>query len=216
MEEVLRKRSDLIETIDDLNQGIEYLKSVEPRFNYAAKIVGPIPLRRRQGGFHALMEMIISQQVSVAAASSIQNKLRLNGLDQPEIISNASEKQLMDCGVSRRKAEYLKSLAETNLDFDTLHIESNEQIINRLVSIRGIGLWTAEIYLMFAVGCRDVIAAGDLALQESTRGLFELDKRPGESKLRQMAEQWKPWRTAAACLLWGYYRKMKNREGVFQ
>jgi DNA-3-methyladenine glycosylase II len=82
------------------------------------------------------------------------------------------------------------------------------------VQVQGIGVWTAEIYAMFSLGRADVFAPGDLALQEAARILYELPKRPSERELRQMAEDWSPWRSVAARILWSYYRLAKDREGI--
>jgi len=88
------------------------------------------------------------------------------------------------------------------------------QVIKTLTEVKGIGVWTAEIYAMFSLGRADVFAAGDLALQEAARVLFALNQRPSEKMLREMAREWSPWRAVAARALWAYYRVMKNREGI--
>jgi DNA-3-methyladenine glycosylase II len=91
-----------------------------------------------------------------------------------------------------------------------------EEAIATLTAVKGVGVWTAEIYLMFSVGRADVFAPGDLALQESARGLFRLPERPAEKRLRAMAEAWSPWRAVAALVLWSYYHHMKSREGILE
>ncbi len=208
------KHNDLIETRKDILAGLEYLGMVEPKFAEAIAISGEIPLRRREGGFNALLEMILSQQVSVASANAISNRLGKRGYKNQDKLSMATEEQIRACGVSRQKARYLLALANSDINYQELHKQSNKEVIKVLTSIPGIGIWTSEIYLMFSMGKRDVIAAGDLALQESTKILFELPQRPSEKELREIAAKWSPWRSVAARLLWAYYRVEKSREGV--
>jgi DNA-3-methyladenine glycosylase II len=117
-------------------------------------------------------------------------------------------------GLSRQKATYALALAEAGIDFTALRDMPTDEVIKTLVAVKGIGIWTAEIYAMFSLGRADVFAPGDLALQESAKVLFELEERPKDRALRQMAEVWSPWRSVAARLLWAYYRVDKNREGV--
>jgi len=117
-------------------------------------------------------------------------------------------------GLSRQKAGYAKALAEGRLDFAALRRQRATTVVRELTAIKGIGTWTAEIYAMFSLGRADVFAAGDLALQESTKVLFGLDARPKDKELRQIAEAWAPWRAVAARLLWAYYRVIKDREGI--
>ena len=208
------EHNDLIETRKDILAGLEYLGMVEPKFAEAIAISGEIPLRRREGGFNALLEMILSQQVSVASANAISNRLGKRGYKNQDKLSLATEEQIRACGVSRQKARYLLALANSDINYQKLHKQSNKEVIKVLTSIPGIGIWTSEIYLMFSMGKRDVIAAGDLALQESTKILFELPQRPSEKELREIAAKWSPWRSVAARLLWAYYRVEKSREGV--
>jgi DNA-3-methyladenine glycosylase II len=117
-------------------------------------------------------------------------------------------------GLSRQKATYALALAEAGIDFTALRDMPTDEVIKTLVAVKGIGIWTAEIYAMFSLGRADVFAPGDLALQESAKVLFGLEERPKDRALRQMAEAWSPWRSVAARLLWAYYRVDKNREGV--
>ena len=105
-------------------------------------------------------------------------------------------------------------IVDGTLPLDRLARYGDEEAIDILLQVPGIGRWTAEIYLMFGLGRADAFAAGDLALQEAARGLFELPKRPGDSELRALAEAWRPWRSVAARMLWQYYRDSKGREGV--
>ena len=206
--------SQMIETQEDIREGLDYLAKIEPKFARARAVSGEIPLRRREGGFNALLEMILSQQVSVASANAISERLGKAGYKDQHKLSKATEEELRACGVSRQKARYITALATSDLNYKVLHTLPDNEVIQKLTAIPGIGIWTSEIYLMFSMGKRDVIAAGDLALQESAKLLFELPDRPTEKDLRSMAENWSPWRSVAARLLWAYYRVEKSREGV--
>ena len=126
----------------------------------------------------------------------------------------ATEEELRACGLSRQKIRYAKALAGHGIRFDDLRIAPTDEVVRILVEVPGIGIWTAEIYAMFALGRADVFASGDLALQESARILFDLEARPSEKALREMAAPWSPWRAVAARLLWSYYRAVKEREGI--
>ena len=110
--------------------------------------------------------------------------------------------------------KYARALAESGIDFERLRELPDEEVVRILTEVKGIGRWTAEIYAMFALGRADAFAAGDLALQEAARALFELDKRPTELELRELAAPWSPWKSVAARILFAYYRVIKNREGL--
>jgi DNA-3-methyladenine glycosylase II len=131
-----------------------------------------------------------------------------------EAILSASDDDLRACGLSRQKARYARALAEADLDYGALRHLPTETVVTTLVAVPGIGRWTAEIYAMFSLGRADVFAPADLALQEAARILFELEARPTERALREMAADWSPWRSVAARLLWAYYRVAKQREGL--
>lgn len=204
----------IIETHDCVNEGAEWLAKADPRFEYAIVHTGPLPLRSSKDGFEALLSAIVSQQISVAAANSIWKRLKSAGLTGPRKVMWASEDELRACGLSRQKILYAKALATSKIQYKDLRTSTNEQVIATLVEVPGIGAWTAEIYAMFSLGRADVFAPGDLALQESARLLFDLDARPTEKELRQMAQAWSPWRSVAARLLWAYYKVAKDREGI--
>ena len=204
----------IIETEADVAEGAAWLAAFDPRFAMALKQCGPLPLRRREDGFRELLSAITSQQLSVASANSIWARMEAAGMCDPEPLLNASDEDLRACGFSRQKIGYARDLAAADLDYGRLRNLPSDEIISQLVAIRGIGAWTAEIYVMFSLGRADVFAPGDLALQEAARILFDLDERPKEKALREMAEDWSPWRSVAARLLWAYYRVVKEREGI--
>lgn len=204
----------LIESSADLDEGAAHLRAVCPRMAFALDQVGPLPLRRRRDGFETLLSAIVSQQVSVAAADAIWRRLKAARLTGPRKVLWASEEDLRACGLSRQKARYAKALAEARIDYGALRTAPDAQVVETLSAVTGIGVWTAEIYAMFALGRTDVFAPGDLALQEAARLLYGLEERPTPKALRVQAEAWAPWRAVAARLLWAYYAHEKRREGI--
>ncbi len=205
---------ELLQSDADVARGVEWLAAREPALARAAEVTGPVRLRRREPGFSALLSAIVSQQVSTASADAIWGRVCDAGFHEADPIARAEEADLASCGLSRQKIRYAKALAESGIDFDALHHAPDDEVIETLVAVPGIGVWTAEIYAMFALGRPDVFCAGDLALQESARIVFDLPERPREKALRAMAADWSPWRTVAAKLLWQYYAVVKEREGV--
>lgn len=195
-------------------EGAEWLAAREPRFARALARTGPLPLRLRDDGFAALLNAIVSQQVSVASARAIWARMEAAGLTGAGPIEAAGEDALRAVGLSRQKIRYARALAGAGIDFAALRAAPTPDVVGTLTAVPGIGVWTAEIYAMFSLGRADVLAAGDLALQEAARSLFDLPERPRERALRAMAEDWRPWRSVAARLLWAYYRVEKEREGI--
>jgi DNA-3-methyladenine glycosylase II len=204
----------IIETLEDVAEGSTWLATREPRFARALELTGPLPLRRREDGFAALLGAIVSQQVSVASARAIWGRVEAAGATDPAMVVVLPDETLRACGLSRQKIAYARALAESGIDFEALRVLPTDEVVARLVAVKGIGVWTAEIYAMFSLGRADVFAPGDLALQDAVRLLFELEARPSERALRALAEEWSPWRAVAARLLWAYYRVRKEREGV--
>ena len=195
-------------------EGAAWLAAHAPGFATALPLIGDLPLRREADGFAALLRAIVGQQVSVASARAIWDRLESAGLTAEAAMAAASDDDLRAAGLSRQKARDGRALACAGINFDALRGLPNAEVMRQLVAVPGIGTWTAEIYAMFALGRADVFAPGDLALQEAARVLFALDARPKEADLRQMAEAWSPWRSVAARILWAYYRVAKERDGV--
>ena len=204
----------IIEIEEDVAEGAAWLAALDPRFADALEMCGPLPLRRREDGFRELLSAITSQQLSVASANAIWARMETAGMCEPAPLLAASEEALRACGFSRQKIGYAKDLAAADLDYVALRTLPSEEVMRQLIAIRGIGAWTAEIYVMFSLGRADIFAPGDLALQEAAKMLFDLDERPKEKALREMSENWSPWRSVAARLLWAYYRVAKEREGI--
>ncbi|MEP1588559.1 MAG: DNA-3-methyladenine glycosylase 2 family protein [Tateyamaria sp.] len=204
----------IIETDADVAEGAAWLAAHDPALARALDIAGPLPLRRRPDGFAAVLNAIMGQQVSVASASAIWARLEAGGMTRPDAVIAAGEDGLRAAGLSRQKITYALALAEAGIDYDALRSAPDAEVIATLTAVKGIGVWTAEIYAMFALGRADVFAPGDLALQEAAKLIFDLHERPKEKQLRQMAQDWSPWRAVAARLFFTYYRVAKGRDGV--
>ncbi len=179
---------------------------------------GPPSLRWREPGFAGLVAIIVSQQVSVASANAMVARLHaaFSPLDAASVLA-ADEAKLKACGLSQAKMRALKALAEatTNgLDLAGLAALEAEAAHEALIAVKGVGPWTADLFLLFCLGHPDAFPAGDLALQEAARLALGLRKRPDARKLEEIAERWRPLRGVAARLLWAYYRGVKRRAGV--
>jgi DNA-3-methyladenine glycosylase II len=197
---------------DQLQRSLDALAGIEPRFADAIAATGYPEERIREPGYATLLRTIVGQQVSVAAAASVWN--RLEALLGPECPADRLIAQDFDalraCGLSRQKQGYARSLAELvlsgELPLDALP-EDDEEAIAYLTKVKGIGRWSAEIYLLFAEGRPDIWPAGDLAVQEGVGRLLRLEARPSEKEIRAIAEAWRPHRGAAAIFTWHIYAK---------
>ncbi|AUH63878.1 DNA-3-methyladenine glycosylase family protein [Paracoccus zhejiangensis] len=204
----------LIESAEDLAEGSAYLAQVCPVWARVLPELGPLPLRRRADGFSAIVDAVVGQQISTHAAAAIAGRMTEAGLTSAEAIAAADDAALQGAGLSRPKIRYLRGIAGAGIDWPALRALPDDEVIATLVALPGIGQWTAEIYLKFALGRADAFAAGDLALQEAAKVLYDLPERPAPAALVQLAEPWRPWRSVAARGLWAYYRLAKGREGV--
>jgi len=196
---------------EQLKTSLDALAAAEPRLAEALARAGYPEPRIRERGYETLLRTIVGQQVSVAAAQSIWNKLAagLGDLTDPNTVASASDEQLRAAGLSRQKAGYARSLADevTSGRLDLAHLpEDDEEAIAQLVRIKGIGRWSAEIYLLFAEGRPDIWPAGDLAVQIEIGRIMGHAERPSEKLTRELAEAWRPHRGAAAILAWHHYK----------
>jgi DNA-3-methyladenine glycosylase II len=197
-------------TAERIRADIDALCAIEPNMARAVSAAGYPEPRIRPRGYMTLLRTIVGQQVSVAAASSIWNKLEaaLGDGCPAEAVIAAEHDVLRACGLSGQKQGYAKSLAELvvtgALTFDSLPAD-DEDAIALLTRVKGIGRWSAEIYLLFAEGRGDIWPAGDLAVQEAVGRIMGLDARPSEKLARTIAEPWRPFRGAAAILSWHCY-----------
>ena len=197
-------------TAGQIRSSLDELAQREPRIAAALERVGYPEERIRPTGYKTLLRTIVGQQVSVAAASSMWNKLEAElGEDfTPHCVLERDFDTLRACGLSRQKQGYARSLCELvasgDLDFDSLPSD-DEDAIAELTRIKGIGRWSAEIYLLFAEGRADIWPAGDLAVQEGVKRLLELEERPSEKEARAIGEAWAPHRGAMAIFTWHFY-----------
>jgi DNA-3-methyladenine glycosylase II len=199
-------------TTQQLHTALDALAAIEPGIAAALAVTGYPDARSRTPGYATLLRTIVGQQVSVAAAASVWNKLeaQLGPECPPEQLLAQDFDALRACGLSRQKQGYARSLAELvisgALPLDALP-DDDEGAIAYLTQVKGIGRWSAEIYLLFAEGRPDIWPAGDLAVQEGVGRLLKLDVRPSEKEIRVIAERWRPHRGAAAIFTWHIYAK---------
>lgn len=200
----------MVRTTKSLNESLDALAEREKAFATVLDNHGRPEPRISEPGVETLLRTIVGQQVSVAAARSMWNKLTAK-FGQPvdlQKLLDATDGELREAGLSRQKASYARSLAGLVLsgELDLAHLpDDDEEAITQLTKIKGIGRWSAEIYLLFAEGRGDVWPAGDLAVQVEIGKLMGLDGKPTEKQLRELAEKWRPHRGAAAVLAWHSY-----------
>jgi DNA-3-methyladenine glycosylase II len=200
----------MVTTPEQLRDSLDAIAVLEPGFAAALARVGyPLP-RMRAPGYETLLRTIVGQQVSVAAAAAVWRKLEAElgeGCAPDQLLSRDFD-ALRACGLSRQKQGYARSLAELvtsgQIDLHALP-EDDEEAIALLTQIKGIGRWSAEIYLLFAEGRPDVWPAGDLAVQIEVGRILGLPERPSERQTRALAEAWRPHRGAAAIMAWHHY-----------
>jgi DNA-3-methyladenine glycosylase II len=203
----------------DLEDAIRALLKLDPRLQPVFAVAGMPALRRREPGFVGLAHIVCGQQLSTASASAIWT--RLSAAFDPfdhEALRRARADRLGRLGLSAAKIKTLKNLAREisaeRLNLDVLAEEDADAAHHTLVSLHGIGPWTADVYLLFCLGHGDAWPAGDLAVQEAVKIGLGLKARPTVKEMASIAEPWRPMRGAAAHLWWSYYRTIKKREGV--
>ncbi|ODU54240.1 MAG: hypothetical protein ABS99_09735 [Acetobacteraceae bacterium SCN 69-10] len=185
----------------------------------AADPAGSLPWRRRPGGFPGLLQAIVGQQISNQAAAAIWRRLHaLPGALSPPELLKLDDEALRGAGLSRPKVAHARALAaafaEGRLDEAALAEMPDEAAIAAISAVRGMGRWSAEVYLLFALGRMDVFPAGDIALAGAAADLKRLPARPGPDALRALAEDWRPWRALAARLLWHHWRHLTGRPAM--
>jgi DNA-3-methyladenine glycosylase II len=190
-----------------------YLSDVDPVMRATIARVGPCTLRPDPDIFSALVDAIISQQISVRAADAIMARVRAavpEGKVTPENLLLFDFERLRALGLSTPKARYIRNLVEHissgQLQLELLQNLEDEEIINQLVAIKGIGRWTAEMCLIFTYARCDVLPVDDLGLLEGIRVAYQLPERPSKQEARKLAELWRPYRTFATWYLWAIRR----------
>jgi DNA-3-methyladenine glycosylase II len=200
----------MVRSKKSIKSHVEALANREPAFARVLEQHGMPEPRNSERGAQTLLRTIVGQQVSVAAARSMWAKLEAAFGSPPDLnkLLAAGDEDLRAAGMSRQKSGYIRSLAELvisgELDLESLP-EDDEEAIALLTKIKGIGRWSAEIYLLFAEGRADVFPAGDLAVMVELGRLMGLNEKPTEKRLRELAEAWRPYRGAAAVLAWHSY-----------
>jgi DNA-3-methyladenine glycosylase II len=193
-----------------LQKGVRELAKRDEDFARIVSAYGPPPLWEREQGFHTLIHIILEQQVSLASAKAAYNRLEEALYPvKPENFLELSDEKLKQIGFSRQKTKYGRELATAiihgNLDLPGLDELEDEEAKERLIQIKGIGAWTANIYLLMALGRPDIWPKGDLALEVAIQRLKGWSRRPTPEELRKMSDEWQPWRAVAARLLWHFY-----------
>ncbi|WP_454852135.1 DNA-3-methyladenine glycosylase family protein [Rhizobium binxianense] len=215
--EPLRGSMHIIRSDEDVREGLEALIGLDPRLAPVAAEAGPVPLRLRESGFAGLAHIIVSQMVSRASAEAIWRRMLPEGGElTAEDYVNLHADAWREFGLSRAKAQTLSHIAEAvvsgGLDLHALCRKAPGEALAELTALKGIGPWTAEVYLMFCGGHADVFPAGDVALQNAVAAAFGLAERPQARALVSLAEIWSPWRSVAARLFWAYYAVKTRRE----
>ena len=212
---VLPQISSVIATDEDVARGVEFLVAHEPRFASIVEKHGLPPVRRVENSLPSLLNIVTEQLISLKAAASIWQRVsaRLYPFE-PAAILLLEHFELKQLGLSGAKVRCFHAISEAvhsgKLDFRALEDMSDDAAHQALISLPGIGPWTAHIYALVALGRADVLASGDLALQIAAQDLFGLKARPRSKDFVALAEAWRPWRSVAARLLWSHYRGLKN------
>lgn len=208
-------RARIIASDADIKDGVRALRRKCEVLRRVHDLTGHPPLRRRPAGFEGLARIIVGQQLSVASASAIWERTALACQPfEPAVLMALKDRQLAAAGLSRPKIRTLRAIAVAcsgELDLMRLEHASAEEVHATLTAVTGIGPWTADVYIMFCLGRADGWAPGDLALQIAAQQAFELDARPGNGEMLELAERWRPWRGVAARLLWAYYAAVKTK-----
>jgi DNA-3-methyladenine glycosylase II len=204
------------EAVDPWLEGVDHLRQLDPRWASIIEVVGPCRLEVRPDRFGTLVRAIIGQQISSKAASTVDKKLRdLAGEPHaPEPLISIGEEGLRSVGLSGVKARYVLNLSHAVRDgsvpLDELHAWEDEAIIAALTSIKGIGNWTAEMFLIFALGRPDVLSPGDLGIRVGLQTFYQLEEQPKPSECLALAEAWRPFRTVAMWYLWRQFDNPKK------
>ncbi len=209
----------IIRNEDDIREGLAALVELDPRLRQIVLEAGPVPLRLREPGFEGLAHIIVSQVVSRASADAIWGRMTARtGPVTAEAYAGLEPDAWRGFGLSRIKADTLARVAdavvEGRIDLHSLSTEHPEKALSELTSIKGIGPWTAEVYLMFCGGHADVFPVGDVALQAAVGMAFGYEIRPLPKLLAREAVVWAPWRSVAARLFWAYYAVKTRRDAL--
>jgi len=196
-----------------MQQAISYLTSKDETLKFILENFGNPIIQKREEGFASMCHIILEQQVSIASAKACYVKLENHFVTiSPESILNATDFELRECGVSRQKIIYLKDLAtkvlSKEIDFESFSSKSETQIRNELITIKGVGNWSIEVYLMFCLQSPDIIPLGDIAIKNTLKELYQCHT---PEEMLSLSDSWKPFRTFASYTIWHYYLKKRNK-----
>lgn len=208
----------IIDCEADIDEGLAYLARRDRRLRKVIRFAGPVPLRRRPAGFAGLARIVVGQQLSIASAEAIWGRLADTlGDCSPEAIAAVSDQRLRTAGLSAAKIRTLRAAAAAcrdGLDLVALADLPAEDAHGRLTSVKGIGPWTADIYLLFCLGHADVFPAGDLALRHAVADALGTAPPLPIDEAAEVAARWSPWRGVAARLFWAYYRARRDKASL--
>ncbi len=199
----------------DISEGVAALIRACPHLRRVHALAGDPPLRARPTGFEGLARVVVGQQLSIASANAIWGRLAERLVPfEPAAFLALSEDDMRAAGLSRGKIATLRTLAqaidEGALQLDALATAPDEIIHAELTALKGVGPWTADIYILFSLARADAWSPGDLALQHAVKDALRLRKHPTPERMNEIAEAWRPWRAVAARLLWSYYALRRN------
>ncbi len=209
----------IIDDPQDIEDGLRALVVLDPRLAPVVEKAGPVPLRRQPPGFDGLAQIVVSQMVSKASAAALWRRLLAETGDvSVDAVLDLTNSQCRAIGLSRAKEATLRAVADAvragRLDPHDLCRRPADQSVAAMTAIKGVGQWTAEVYLLFCAGHGDIFPAGDVALRAAAGHAMGLAERPDQQTVRVLAEAWKPWRGVAARLLWAYYANAMRRGDV--
>jgi len=197
-----------------MQDAIKYLSEKEPVFKFIIEKYGMPPIPKRPQGFETLVLLILEQQVSIDSAKATFLKLKAEfGVLEPQELSFKTDEAFRNLGVSRQKTAYIKALSSTilnkEIDLESLATKTSPQVREELIKIKGIGNWTIDVYLMFALQAPDVLPLGDIAIVNTIKELLEIQEK---QEMELHTAKWSPHRSAASFLLWHYYLQKRGRK----
>lgn len=209
----------IIRTHEDIEAGLAGLVLLDARLEHVVAKAGPVPLRRTEPGYRGIASIIVSQMVSKASAAAIWNRMEeMLGEVTADAVLSLGDDDCRKLGLSRAKAETLRRVAAATvageIDLEAICDVEAPAAIHELTAIKGVGRWTAEVYLLFCAGHPDVFPAGDVALQNAVGHALGLELRPTASEIDSLATCWSPWRSVAARLFWAYYAQELRRDVI--
>ena len=209
----------VIRDLADVERGLGELLCIDPRLQPIASAAGPLPLRLAEPGFEGLAHIVVSQMVSRASAEALWRRITVAIRPlSAEAYLMLDEETVASFGLSRAKAATLRLIAENvaqgEIDLEAIPRLPPQDALSALTRLRGIGPWTAEVYLMFCGGHADIFPAGDVALRAAVGSALGYEVRPDVAAVQELARVWSPWRSVAARLFWAYYARSMGRDAT--